>query len=38
MMLFLSRLDSLVLEFPFFMLDMCEVVNFAAESPKCVGT
>jgi hypothetical protein len=38
MMLFLSRLDPLVSEFPFFMLDVREVVDSPAESPKCVGT
>jgi hypothetical protein len=30
--------DPLVLEFSPFMLDMLEVVNSAAESPKCVCT
>jgi hypothetical protein len=34
MMLFLSRLDPLVSEFPPFMLDVREVVDSPAESPK----
>jgi hypothetical protein len=37
-MLFLSRSDPLVLEFPPFMLDMLEVVDSLAESLKCVYT
>jgi hypothetical protein len=37
-MLFLSRLDPLVLEFPPFMLDVREVVNSPVESPKCAAT
>jgi hypothetical protein len=34
----LSRLDLLLLESPPFMLDVLEVVNSPAESPKCVVT
>jgi hypothetical protein len=37
MMLFLPRSDPLMPEFPFFMLDMCEVVDSPTGSPKCVG-
>jgi hypothetical protein len=37
-MLFLSRLDPLVPEFPHFMLDVRKVVDFLVESPKCVCT
>jgi hypothetical protein len=37
MMLFLSRSDLSTSEFSFFMLDMLEVVDYPAESPKCVG-
>jgi hypothetical protein len=35
-MLPLSRLDPLLPEFSPFMLDVLEVVDFSAESPKCV--
>jgi hypothetical protein len=38
MMLFLSRSDPLVPEFPFYMVDMREVVDSPAESSKCVST
>jgi hypothetical protein len=38
MMLFLSRSDPLVPQFPPFMLNVCEVVNSPAESPECVCT
>jgi hypothetical protein len=38
MMLFLSRLDPLVLEFPPFMIDVYEVVDSLAESSKYVCT
>jgi hypothetical protein len=37
-MLFLSRSYLLVLKFPPFMLDVLEIVDFLAESPKCVCT
>jgi hypothetical protein len=37
-MLLLSRSDPLLPEFPPFMLDMIEVVDSLAESPKCVAT
>jgi hypothetical protein len=37
-MLPLSRSDPLLLEFPPFMLDVLEVVDCSAESPKCVTT
>jgi hypothetical protein len=37
-MLPLSRSDPLLPEFPPFMLDVLEVVNSLAESPKCVST
>jgi hypothetical protein len=37
-MLFLSRSDPLLPEFPPFMLDVLEVVDSPAESPKCVRT
>jgi hypothetical protein len=37
MMLFLSRSDPLVSEFPPFMLDVSEVVNSPEESSKCVS-
>jgi hypothetical protein len=37
-MLPLSMLDSLLPEFSPFMLDVLEVVDFPAESPKCVHT
>jgi hypothetical protein len=36
--LFLLRSDPLVSEFPPFMLDVHEVVDSPAESPKCVYT
>jgi hypothetical protein len=38
MMLFLSRLDLLMPESPFFMFEGREVVDSLAESPICVGT
>jgi hypothetical protein len=38
MILFLLRSDPLVPEFPPFMLDVREVVDYLVESPKCVGT
>jgi hypothetical protein len=38
MMLFLSRSDPLVPEFPPFMLDVLEVVDSPMELPKCVCT
>jgi hypothetical protein len=38
MMLFLLMLDPLVPEFSPFMLDVHEVVESPAESPKCVCT
>jgi hypothetical protein len=34
----LSMSDPLLPEFPHFMLDMLEVVDSPAESPKCVAT
>jgi hypothetical protein len=37
-MLPLSRSDPLLSEFPPFMLDVLEVVDFPVESPKCVAT
>jgi hypothetical protein len=37
-MLPLSRLDLLLSEFPPFILDVLEVVDSPAESPKCVAT
>jgi hypothetical protein len=37
-MLFLLRSDPLLLEFPPFMLDMLEVTDSPAESPKCIRT
>jgi hypothetical protein len=37
-MLPLSRSDPLLPEFPPFMIDMLEVVDSLAESPKCVLT
>jgi hypothetical protein len=37
-MLFLSRSDLLLPEFSPFMLDVLEVVESPAESPKCVHT
>jgi hypothetical protein len=37
-MLPLLRSDPLLLEFPPFMLDMLEVFDSLAESPKCVRT
>jgi hypothetical protein len=37
-MLPLSRSDPLLSEFPSFMLDVLEVVDSLAESPKCVAT
>jgi hypothetical protein len=37
-MLPLSRSDPLLSEFPPFMLDVLEVVDSPAESPKCVAT
>jgi hypothetical protein len=37
-MLSLLRSDPLLLEFPPFMLDMLEVFDSLAESPKCVHT
>jgi hypothetical protein len=37
-MLPLSRLDPLLSEFPPFMIDVLEVVDSSAESPKCVAT
>jgi hypothetical protein len=37
-MLFLSRSDPLLPEFPPFMLDMLEVVDYPVELPKCVYT
>jgi hypothetical protein len=37
-MLFLSRSDPLILEFPPILLDMHEVVDSSEESPKCVCT
>jgi hypothetical protein len=38
MMLFLSRSDPLVPKCPFYMLDVHEVVDSLAESPKYVAT
>jgi hypothetical protein len=38
MMLFLSKSDPLVSEFPAFTLDVREVVDSLMESPKCVAT
>jgi hypothetical protein len=38
MMLFLSRPNLLVLEFPPLMLNVLEIVNSPAESPKCITT
>jgi hypothetical protein len=38
MILFLSRLNPLMSESPFFMLEVCEVVNSSAELSKCVST
>jgi hypothetical protein len=38
MIFFLSRSDPVVPELPFFMLDMCKVVDSPVESPKCVDT
>jgi hypothetical protein len=37
-MLFLSRSDPLVSEFPPFMFHVYEVVDSPAESPKCIAT
>jgi hypothetical protein len=37
-MLPLSRSDLLLSGFPLYMLDVFEVVNSPAESPKCVAT
>jgi hypothetical protein len=36
--LHVSRSHPLLLDFPSFMIDVLEVVNFPAESPKCVAT